>query len=108
MRPQTSIGFGENVCELNDTGKATFFSPTEAWVVPAPSSKKPEERIRGRLRSINAHAEPKKKLSLAELETLHKSRNSTTVIRANGEVKTSQEAQVHVPDLELSVTVKKP
>ena len=46
----------KNVHKLNDLDKAAFFSPSEVWSLPAPSSKKPEERIRGRFRSINAHA----------------------------------------------------
>ena len=29
---------------LNDKDKTTFFSPSEVWSLPAPSSKKPEER----------------------------------------------------------------
>ena len=38
--------------------KATFYSPTEARAMPAPSLKNSRGvRIRGRLRSINAHAE---------------------------------------------------
>ena len=34
----------KNVCNLKAKDKATFYSLTEAWVMPAPSSKKPEER----------------------------------------------------------------
>ena len=44
--------------------------------------------------------------SSAELETLQKHRNPTTVIAPNGEVQTSGEAQVYVHDLELFVTVQ--
>ena len=45
------------------------------------------------------HMLGKKDVSLDELETLRKSRNSATVITANGEVQTSEEAQVFVHDL---------
>ena len=34
----------KNVNKLQNTDKATFYSPFEAWVMPAPSSTKPEER----------------------------------------------------------------
>ena len=39
-------------------------------------------------------------LSSAELDTVRKSRNPTTVITANGEVQTNEEATVHVSDLD--------
>ena len=45
-------------------------------------------------------------LSSAELETLQRSRSPTTVITANGEVQTNEEATVHIHDLELFVTVQ--
>ena len=47
----------------------------------------------------------KKFLSSDELDSLRRSRNPTRVIAANGEVQTSEEAQVYVHDLELFVTV---
>ena len=52
------------------------------------------------------HTLSKKDLSSTELDTLRKSRNPTTVISADGEVQTSEEAQVHVHNLELFVTVQ--
>ena len=63
---------------------------------------KARARIRVRFRSINAHAENFKS---GELDTLRKSSNPTTVMTANGEVQTSEEAQVYVHDLDLFVTV---
>ena len=45
-------------------------------------------------------------LSLDELETLRKSRNSTTVVTAKREVQTNEKATVYVHDLELFVTVQ--
>ena len=45
MRPQRSTGLGEKCLLALDTKeRATFQFSTEAWVMPAPSSKKPEER----------------------------------------------------------------
>ena len=52
------------------------------------------------------HMLSKKNLSSAELETLGKSRNTTTVITANVEVQTNEEAQVYVQDIDLFVTVQ--
>ena len=42
----------------------------------------------------------------SELDTLRKSRNHTTAVTASGEVQTNEEAQVHVRDLDLFVTVQ--
>ena len=47
-----------------------------------------------------------KDLSSDELDTLRRSRNPTTVLTANGEVHTNEEAQVYVQDLDLFVTVQ--
>ena len=40
------------------------------------------------------------------METLKRSRNPITVVTANGEVQTNEEAQVYVHDLHLFVTVQ--
>ena len=59
----------KHVHKLKTKDKATFHSPTEAWALPAPSSKKARgARIRGRFWSISAHADQKKDSSSAELE----------------------------------------
>ena len=58
-------------------------------------------RVRSRSRSIRAHAEQKIRTS-DELDTLRRSRNSTVVLTANGEVQTNEEAQVYVHDLDLT------
>ena len=44
-------------------------------------------------------------LDSAELETMRISRNLTTVMTANGEVQTREEATVNVKELDLFVTV---
>ena len=51
------------------------------------------------------HMVSKKDLSSAELKTTRMSRNPTTVMTANGEVRTSTEATVNVKELDLFVTV---
>ena len=40
------------------------------------------------------------------MDTVKRSRNPTTVVTANGEVQTNEEAQVYVHDLDLFVTVQ--
>ena len=47
----------------------------------------------------------KEDLNSAEMETMRISRNPTTVMTANGEVLTKEEATVHVRELDLFVTV---
>ena len=52
------------------------------------------------------HILSKKDSSSDEMETLQRSRKSTTVVTANGEVQTNEEAQVYVHDLDLFGTVQ--
>ena len=51
------------------------------------------------------HVVSKKDLNSAELETMRISKNPTTVMMANGEVQTREEATVCVKELDLFVTV---
>ena len=51
------------------------------------------------------HVVSKKDFNSAELETTRTSRNPTTVMAANGEVQTREEATVYVKELDLFVTV---
>ena len=51
------------------------------------------------------HVVSKRDLNSAELETMRTSRSPTTVMTANGEVQTREEATVYVKELELFVTV---
>ena len=52
------------------------------------------------------HMLSKKDWSSNKMETLLRSRNTTTVVTANGEVQTIEDIQVYVHDLELLVTVQ--
>ena len=45
MRPQRSMGNAGNVYKLTNKDKATFCSPSEAWVMPAPSSQTEEREF---------------------------------------------------------------
>ena len=94
------------VYKFKNKNKATFFSPSEVWSLPAPSSKKLEEREFVVDSGASMHMLSKKDLSSDEMDTLRRSRNPTTVVTANGEVQTNEEAQVYVHDLDLFVTVQ--
>ena len=52
------------------------------------------------------HMISKKVLNFDELETVTTSRSPTTVITANGEVQTNEEAIVYVKELDIFLTMK--
>ena len=54
------------------------------------------------------HTVSKRDLNSAELETMRTSKNPTTVMTANGEVQTREEATVCVEELDQFVTVMLP
>ena len=67
---------------------------------------KPEEREFVVDCGASMHMISKKVLNSAELETVTTSRSPTTVISANGEVQTHQEATVYVKELDIFLTMK--
>ena len=79
----------KDVYKLKREAKDTFYSPAEAWVMPAPSSKNLEEREFVIDSRASMHMLSKKDLGSGELETLRRSRNPTTVATADGEVQTN-------------------
>ena len=86
-----------NVHNIKEQDKATFFSLSDVWGLPVPSSTKP-----GASRHMLSGKDP----NSAGLETVRVSRNPTTVIPANGKVQTNDEATVCVNDLDFFVTVQ--
>ena len=54
------------------------------------------------------HMISKKDLNSAEVETVTTSRSRTTVITANGEVQTHEEAIVYVKELDIFLTIESP
>ena len=96
----------KSVFQLKNTDQATFYSPVEAKAAPAPTSKSPEEREFVVVSGASMHMLSKRDLSSDELDTLRRSRNTTVVLTANGEVQTNEEAQENVHDLDLFVTVQ--
>ena len=91
--------------KLKENDKAAFYSPAEEWVLPAASKKEPEEREFVVDSGASMHMVSKKDLNSAELETMRTSRSPMTVVAANGEVQTKEDATVFVKELDLFVTV---
>ena len=95
----------KNVLKLKEQERATFFSPSENWCLPA-STLKPEERGFVVDSGASMHMISKKDWNNAEMDTLTKSCSPTIVITANGEVQTHEEAMVHVKELDIFLTMK--
>ena len=95
----------KSILKLNEKNKAAYFSPSENRCLPA-STLKPE----GREFVVDSGASmpmiSKKDLSDAEMDTLTKSCSPTTVITANGEVQTHEEATVYVKEWDIFLTMK--
>ena len=83
--------------------KAAFYFRAEEWLLPAASTKEPEEREFVVDSGASVHTVSKKELNSAELETMRTSRSPATVMTANGEVQTREEATVYVKQLDLFV-----
>ena len=66
-------GWPKNSQKLKEKQKTTFFSPSENWCLPAPSTLKPEEREFVVDSGASMHMISKKDLSNAEMHTLTKS-----------------------------------
>ena len=92
----------KSVLNLKEQERATFFSPSENWCLSAPSTIKPEEREF----VVDCTWSAKKDLNSTKLETVTTSRSPTTVITANGEVQTHEEATVYVKELDIFLTMK--
>ena len=86
--------------------KTAFFSPSQNWCLPAPSTLKPMEREFVVDSGASMHMISKKDLCDAEMGTLTKSCSPTIVITANGEVQTQEEATVYVKELGIFLTMK--
>ena len=95
----------KSVINLKERDRATFFSSSENWCLPA-SNHKPEEREFVVDSGASMHIISKKDLSDAEMDTLTKSCSPTIVITANGEVQTHEEATVYVKELDILLTMK--
>ena len=94
----------ENMYKLKDKDKTTFYSPSGVMGI-ASCINEPEEREFVVDSIASMHMVSKKDLNSAELETMGISRIPTTVMTANSEVLTREEATVCVKELDLFVTV---
>ena len=94
----------KNIYKVKEKDKAGFHFPAEEWVLAA-STKELEEREFVVDSGASMHMVGKKDLDTAELETKRTSRSPTTVMTANGEVQTREEATVYVKQLDFFVTV---
>ena len=95
----------EKCFKIKGEKKATFFSPSENRCLLA-SNLKPEEREFVVDSGASMHMISKQDLNSAEMDTLTKSCSPTTVITANGEVQTHEEATVYVKELDIFLTLK--
>ena len=84
----------KSILKLKEKNKAAFFSPSDNWCLPAPSTLKPDEREFVLDSGASMHMISKKDLNDTEMDTLTTLRSPTTVITANGEVQTHEEATV--------------
>ena len=96
----------KNILKLKEKHETAFFSLSDTWCLPAPPVVKSEEREFAVDSGASMHMISKKDLNSAELETVTTSRSPTTVTTANGEVQTSEEATVHVKELDKFLTLK--
>ena len=95
----------KHIYKLKEKDKATFYSPTDEWIFPAASTIKREEREFVVDSEASMHMVSKRDLNSAELETMRISKNPTTVMTANVEVLTKEEATVYVKEYDFFVTV---
>ena len=96
----------KSVLKLKEHERATFFSPSENRCLPA-STLNLEEREFVVDSGASMHMISKKDLINAEMDTLTKSCSPTTVITANEEVQTHEEATVCVKELDIFLTMKR-
>ena len=97
----------KKIFKLTNEDKATFYSPSEEWIIPVASTIKTRRKREFVVDSgASMHMVSRKDLNSAELETARVSKSPTTVVMTtNGEVQTKEEATVCVRELDLFVTV---
>ena len=96
----------KSVLKFKEKNKAAFFSLSENCCLLAPPTLKLEEREFVVDSGASMHMISKKGLNSSAMDTLTTSRSRTTVITANGEVQTHEEATVYVKELDIFLTMK--
>ena len=94
----------KNICKLKETGKATFYSPSDGWVLPAASTIKPEEREFVVDSGASMHVVSRKDLNSAELENRKDLKKSNDGCNSQRRGANKKEATVYVRALDLFVT----
>ena len=69
MRPQSSVGFGENIYKLKNLDKTLFYFPGEVKAMLAPTTKRLEEREFVVDSGASMHMMRKMDLSSEEVDT---------------------------------------
>ena len=95
----------KNISELKEKDKATFLLPYQRMVSPSAIRNEPEEKDIVVDSGASMHMLSRKDMNSAEKETVRVSKSPTTVVTANGEVQTKEEATAYVKELDLFVTV---
>ena len=107
MRPERCVGNGKRYSQSQRKGQKLHSTHLRMYgVYQRHPSKIPEERELVVDSRASMHMLSRKDLNSAELDTVRVSRNPTTVITANGEVQTNEEAQVYDRDFDLFVTAQ--
>ena len=65
----------KHIHKLLEKDTATFYSPTNEWIMPAASTIKPEEREFVVDSGANMHMVSERDLNIAEVETMRMSKN---------------------------------
>ena len=92
--------------KFKEKDKSNFFSPAEAWCIPAPSVTNPEDRESVADSEASMYMLSKKDLNTTEMETVRVTKTPSKVITANRDVQTNEEATVYVEEWDTLLTVK--
>ena len=95
----------KTILTLKKEDKATFYSLSEEWILPAASTINSEEREFVVASGANMPMVSKKDLNEAELETVRISKNPMMVVTAGGEVPANEEATENVREVDLFLKV---
>ena len=95
----------KNIYKLKENDKAIFYLPAEEWVLPVATTQEREEGSFLVDSRACMHMVSKRGLNSAELETMRTSKSPTTVMTANGEMQTREEATVYLKQLDIFVKV---
>ena len=87
----------KNINKIKETEKATFFSLTDEWSLPAASTQQPEEREFVVDSRASMHMVSRKDLNSAELDTVKVSKNQTMAVTVK--------ATAYVREFDLFVSV---